>query len=158
MIEQIVNNWTTGVEQELIQNYNKLGLRASGAWASSISNEQKTTQTNINVKIFGNDYTQYLENGRGKNKNQSPEGLRKWVGWAGSTFLKDWVKAKGKNISPFAIAYKIAREGIKVPNANNKGGLVTDVITDQKIKQLYKEVGGVLINEIKSDIINDFKS
>ena len=93
-----------------------------------------------------------MVHGRGKNSSQDKDAVRKWVGWAGSTFLKKWVGDKGLDISPFVVAYKIARQGIRVPNENNDGMLISEVITAQSISGLLEKMGAYIITDIKTDI------
>ena len=92
-----------------------------------------------------------METGRKPNINQ--ENIRAWVGWSGSTILKEWVKRKSISANPFAVAYKIAREGITVPNKYNKGNLVSDVITKERINKLLKNINNAIITNLKSDVI-----
>jgi len=156
-MNKFVEKWSDGTIDLLKQNYNKLGLKASGKWANDLESQNKISTTNINIKILGSNYTYYLENGRLPNKNQDKTALQKWVGWAGSTFLKDWITQKGINANPFAVAWKIARKGIKVPNANNTGGLVSDVITKQRIQILLDDLKAFYVSDLKSDIIKQLK-
>lgn len=153
MIKQLVEDWDKGVKSDLVANYIRLGLKASGEWEQELESRISVTADNINIKYLGAPYTEQLERGRRPNKNQSPSKLRAWVGWAGSTFLKDWVRNKGLDINPFAVAYKIAREGIKVPNPNNAGGLVSDVINESRIQNLIDELKIFVIEDIKSDVL-----
>lgn len=99
-IEKIVDEV---IQRFLIPKFRELGMRASGEWEENVHARGN--------EIWGRDYTEYLSDGRPPNKDQDPEALHRWVGWAGSTFLKDWVQNKGLNVSPYAVAYKIAREG-----------------------------------------------
>jgi hypothetical protein len=157
MIEQIIDNWLTDIETDLIANYDRLGLRASGDWANSLEKFQKKEGKYLKVGILGNDYTIYLEDGRRPNKNQSDDKLKAWVGWAGSTFLKEWVDNKNIDASPYAIAWKIAREGWTVPNKNNKGGLVSDVVNVESIRDLSREISLSIIKEFRDGTINTFR-
>jgi len=157
MIEQVINKWLSEMKRDLISNYDKLGLRASGDWAKSLEEFQKISDSTIKAGILGNDYTVYLEQGRRPNRNQSPEALRAWVGYAGSTFLKEWVDKKGINVNPYAVAWKIAREGWEVPNRHNKGGLVSDVVNRSKMIDLIRSIGNYFISSFRSDVINKFK-
>ena len=111
-IQQILNDWSERTKQELISTYRNKGLKASGAFENGLT----TDTTENRTQIWTVPHTLYMVNGRGKNSSQDKEAVRKWVGWAGSTFLKKWVEDKGLDISPFAVAYKIARQGIRVPN------------------------------------------
>ena len=126
-----------------------MGLKASGAFEDGLSTETDENST----KIWTVPHTWYMVNGRGANSKQSEEDVKKWVGWAGSTFLKKWVDDKGLSISPFAVAYKIAREGIRVPNQYNDGTLISSVINDNSIERLLSDMGIFEIKEIKSEII-----
>lgn len=153
MIKELVEDWTRKIEAGLINNYNRLGLNASGDWGREVESVSKVSQTTINIKFLGAPYTGVLTEGRKPNKNQDPSVLHKWVGWAGSTILKDWVNQKGISANPFAVAYKIAREGIKVPNPNNPGTLISDVINEKTIQDLIDSLRIFVIDDIKSDVI-----
>lgn len=152
--EKIIK-WLDETKADLISNYDRLGLRASGNWANDLETGFIQNKTGYKIFIKGSQYTGVLEYGRKPNSNQ--ENLRSFVGWAGNTWLKDWVQKKGLNISPFAIAYKIGREGIQVPNKFNKGGLVNDVLTKERIDKLVNELGMVYIESIKSDLLKQYK-
>lgn len=163
--EEIINNWLEDSRTDLIENYKRLGLKASGKWAESLESFIEQNGKQKTIGISGQHYTFYIQNYRGKNKKQSDEDVRKWVGWAasegleskGGSFISNWVKDKGLIINPFAVAYKIARKGWVVPNRFNAGGLVSDVITKDRISQLNVDLTQNAITEFKSTIIKEFK-
>ena len=147
-IQQILHEWSERTRQELIDKYRSMGLKASGAFEEGLTTETSETKT----AIWTVPHTWFMVNGRNKNSNQDEKAINKWVGWAGSTFLKKWVSDKGLDISPFAVAYKIARQGIRVPNENNDGMLISEVITSQSISGLLEKMGAYIITDIKTDI------
>ena len=147
-IQQILNDWSERTRQELIDKYRSMGLKASGAFEDGLTVETSETKT----AIWTVPHTWFMVNGRNQNYNQDEKAIKKWVGWAGSTFLKKWVEDKGLDISPFAVAYKIAREGIKVPNQHNDGTLIKSVINDNSISGLLSQMGIYVIKNIKTDI------
>ena len=98
-----------------------------------------------------------MTQGRVKNSKQTPEQLRAFVGWAGSTFLADWVKNKGLSISPYAVAWKIARDGVKVPNRFNDGQLLEETFTAANIEKLNEKVGVILVESLKSKYIKSWQ-
>lgn len=157
-VESIISKWLNDAEKDLVKNYDKLGLRASGNWAKELEQINEVTTNRIKVGMLGAQYTGAIETGRSKNKNQSEKAIRAWVGWAGSTFLKQWVEDKKIDVSPFAVAYKIAREGWKVPNKFNAGGLVSDVITRKRINELMRDLLFSRIEDFQSEIIKDLKN
>ena len=152
-IQFILNEWAERTKQELIDKYKSMGLKASGAFEDGLSTETDENST----KIWTVPHTWFMVNGRGANSKQSEEDVKKWVGWAGSTFLKKWVDDKGLSISPFAVAYKIAREGIRVPNQYNDGTLISSVINDNSIERLLSDMGIFTIKDIKSEIIKTWQ-
>ena len=152
-IQLILSEWAERTKQELIDKYKSMGLKASGAFEDGLSTETDENST----KIWTVPHTWYMVNGRNQNIKQDKESIKKWVGWAGSTFLKKWVEDKGLDISPFAVAYKIAREGIRVPNQYNDGTLISSVINDNSIERLLSEIGVFTIKDIKSEIIKTWQ-
>ena len=150
-----INKELDKLHEDLVKNYDKLGLRASGRWANELENFSNESGKGYHFGILGASYTGAIESGRKPNRNQ--KNIRAFVGWAGSTFLKQWVKDKGLNISPYAVAYKIAREGVKVPNEFNKGGLVSDVITEERLMPFTKIVAIGMLEGLRSDIRNILK-
>ena len=100
--EEILNEV---INRFLIPKYDALGMRTTGNWAQKL-------EAKGNV-IRGEKYTEQLVWGRRPNDNQDPEAIRKWAVGVGSPggYIYEWARAKGVNIPPIAIAYKIAREG-----------------------------------------------
>lgn len=96
------------IDEFLIPKFKELNMNASGKWIASLETERRAPNVGV---IRGIDYSYYLVNGRGANQDQSPEGLRAWAVWAGNTFIKDWVQAKGLTANPIAVAMSIAKKG-----------------------------------------------
>ena len=149
-----INEELERVKKDLIKSYDEKGLRASGRFAKELESFSRETKDGYSFGILGVDYSGALQGGRIKNRNQSPEGLKAFVGWAGSTFLKQWVKDKGLTISPFAVAWKIAREGVRVPNQYNKGGVLSDVLNAKTIEPFMEIIKFAHVEELRSDIKN----
>lgn len=106
--ESLINEILTDVvEMYLKPKFIELGMNASGQWLRSLE-----VRASLNRgEIRGMDYTKYLANGRGKNKDQSEEGINHFTRWAGHYIFKPWAEAKGISINPYAVARKIAKEG-----------------------------------------------
>lgn len=142
-IERII---TDVINLFLIPKFRELGMPASGEWEQNVharSNE-----------IWGRDYTEYLAQGRPPNQDQSPEALKRWVGWAGNTILKDWVQRKGLNINPFAVAYKIAREGT---DYYPQGTDLLEVLYSQEVTDyIAQEVGRIIVAHFQTEFKREF--
>jgi hypothetical protein len=149
---QTIEQWTADQAMDLIQNYDRLGLRASGKFAKDLETKVEEQGTKWTITFLGSKHSQFMVAGRGANKNQDKDSIKAFVGWAGSTFLKQWVQDKGLNVSPFAVAYKIARKGINVPNSFNTGTLLSDVFTPEKLDELLRSISMTIIGDVRTDI------
>ena len=114
MIDEIVTNWLNDSQDALVDNYKKLGLRASGNWPNELETYSNITPTKITAGIKGAAYTGALTGGRSPNKDASDEAIWKWAKWASATIIKKWVADKGLNLNPFGVAYHIAKYGWKI--------------------------------------------
>jgi len=156
-IEEISKQWIEEAKLRIVKQYNDLGLKASGKFERDIEDIVEVEPKGLRLAVLGVNYSAVMVSGRMANKDQSPEGLRKFVGWAGNTILKQWVQDKGLTISPFAVAYSIARKGIMVPNQYNSGALLDTAATEGDLNALGIAIGTAKIVEIRSDIIKRLK-
>ena len=138
-MSEILRVWLEEQKTGIIANYNAKGRRASGRFERETFVQMDTNKG----AIMSPRYAGVMLFGRRANSNQDSKAIRSWVGWAGSTFLKDWVQNKGLSISPFAVAYKIAQKGIAEPTPPN--GLVTEVVNEDAIKELGRRLAKDLI-------------
>ena len=138
-MSEILRTWLEEQKTGIIANYNAKGRKASGRF-------ERETYVQVDTNkgaIMAPRYAGVMPFGRRPNFNQDPKAIKSWVGWAGSTILKDWVQNKGLSINPYAVAYKIARKGIAEPTPPN--GLVTEVVDDEAIKELGRRLAQDII-------------
>ena len=133
-MSDILRVWLEEQKTGIIANYNAKGRRASGRFERETYVQMDTNKG----AIMSPRYAGVMLFGRRANTNQDPKAIRSWVIWAGSTFLKDWVQNKGVSRNPFAVAYKIASDGIEEPTPPN--GMVTEVVNADAIKDLGKRL------------------
>lgn len=152
-----VQQWLDDTLKALITSYETEGRKASGNWANQLEGVNERKGDSIIVTILGEKYTGAFETGRKPNTDQSPEAIKRWVGWAGNTIIADWVSDKGLSINPFAVAYKLATKGVEIPNRFNTGDMVGRTINDSRIKELIKAVGFAQSVELTSDVIRRLK-
>lgn len=146
MVDDILKQWMEERRVVLLTNYEP--RKASGKFGESLNIQSEPNR----AVMLGDSHVWYMVNGRQPNKDQSPEAIRNFVGFAGSTFLADWVQQKGLSISPYAVAYHIARNGITVPNAHNDGRLLDDTFTDESVQDLQRRLTNNFVTQITSDI------
>lgn len=134
------------IDKFMIPRYLHLNMKASGEWEKTL--EAQRTGTNSAV-IRGRFYSEFLAKGRQPNRDQSPEGIRRWAVWAGKTFIKEWAEIKGISIDPIAIAYSIAKKGT---SWKRKGGsdlleVLTEPETVQYVQQRLKAIAQASVTE-----------
>lgn len=147
-----VTEWLGLAKNELIKNYHGFGLKASGKWENDLESYIEENKNGIKFGIKGAYYTYWMENGRGP----TSEGKRGRL----YGIILNWVKQKGISTSKLSqksfawvVAQKIDREGIKVPNRFNPGGLVETSISNTLIEKLKTEISVVYQQRLKSDVI-----
>ncbi len=147
-----VEEWLSETTTALIEKYNRLGLRASGEWEQSLKGTQEETETGVKVIILGAKYTEQLSIGRRPGKMPPRQVILNWIR------EKNIQSELKQQTLAYLIQRKIGTEGIKVPNKYNAGGLVSDVLTNERINELIKNVGNVVLREQRSDILTSLKN
>ena len=152
----IYSKYINKLKSELIKKYDQHGLRASGQY----EDELQDILSRDNIKLLGAFHSYFMEFGRGPNKN--PEDYKKlapviyrWIDQKDS--LPAFFKENQKSMS-FAIAHKIANEGIKVPNKHNKGKVISSVVEnfiENEIPKMLNEIELIEVKNIESDFVND---
>lgn len=134
------------LKQELISEYDRKGMRASGTFADEL--EVKVEGGN-NAKLLGAPHTLQLEDGRGATSSGATKGSPPLI-----EKIKQWIRQKGiisdiKNDEDgstlaFLIARKIHREGWKREGRGGVG-LISAVVTDQRMQKIIDAVGPLLV-------------
>ena len=153
MIAEKVEKYFNTTVKELIENYDRLGLRSSGRYARELKVVITKNGSKINAKITGPVESIFMEQGRGPNKDKSHKSVQ-----ALGHILEQWVKDKGIDVNPYAAAHKIVNKGITVPNPHNKGGVISDIINDEWKQGLTDMLRFDVIKGIKSDVLTAFKA
>ena len=154
--EVIYQKYLERLRLKFIAKYDELGLRASGKFEDSLEG----VASKGSMVMYGAFHSQYMENGRGT----GPADYRKLA-----PFIREWIEVKQglpaifyekKESMAFAIAHKIASEGITVPNEHNAGKVISEVVNDFLGKDIYEmldELGDVWLSRIKADVIGILK-
>ena len=151
----IVKEWMEGVQGDLIANYDRLGLRASGSFARSLEPVVTERPHGYNIKMKAARHSYFMEHGRRPNTEKSPAAAKRLY-----PIIKQWVQDKGlpfDNRRVFAICLKIVYKGIRVPNRYNPGGVISEVVTEQRMRQLASSLGRNILLEFQSFVIKEFK-
>ena len=151
----IYSKYINKLKDQLVKEYDRQGLRASGKY----EDELQDILSLDNIKLLGAFYSYFMEFGRGANKN--PDDYKKLVPviyrWIDNKDgLPAFFKENQKSMS-FAIAHKIANEGIQVPNKHNKGKVISSVVEnfiENEIPKMLNEIELIEVQNIESDFVN----
>jgi len=151
-ISERLEQWAESIRVDLVENYDKKGLRASGAYAKSLNWKVNTTAKGFQVVMLGARHSEFMENGRRPNQVPSVEGAKKLY-----PIIIQWNKDKNLNFDKgklFAICLKIVYSGIQVPNRHNSGGVISEVVNMENLNKIKKDIGLITIDNIKSEVLN----
>jgi hypothetical protein len=150
--KEIYTRYMDRFKKALIENYDKLGLRASGEFADSLEyNIQKNK-----LVMLGALHSIFMEKGRGPGGFPPLKTIEEWI--ETKRGLPAIFLEKKKQFA-YLIARKIANEGIDVPNEHNAGNVISDVVTlflGEYLYELFDEIGEEYMREFdfQSDIRN----
>jgi hypothetical protein len=154
MIKDIFQRYLEQTKVDVIANYDRLGLRASGKFADGMEVKVSDTGKALHGEILSEGHGWFLEKGRSPNKKATKGQI-----YFMSKILEEWAKDKGIVLgSPWMAAKKIVEKGIQVPNAHNKGTVFSDVINDKWEDELLNRLGTYYIKLIKTDIETNLKT
>ncbi len=154
-VRDIVTEWMGDTKEELIVNYDRQGLRASGSYARSLEEVITERPNGFNLKMKAAKHAYWMENGRRPNTKKTKGQAAFLV-----PVIKQWASDKNFIFSDghiFAICMKIVYRGINVPNKYNPGGVVSDVITDKRINDLINNIGRNILGDFQSTVIKTLK-
>jgi hypothetical protein len=150
MVGDILSAWMQEAKQSFIDEYNRSGRRASGRMERETDivvlderHQQIVTSKYIGALVGGRKPTSTTTKG-------SPtlrEVILEWIDDKGIT-PKDGTK---ESLS-YAIAQKIHKDGIKVPNKYNDGTILQKAFPTTLIDKLNKELGRFYTTEIIKEI------
>ena len=142
-VGEILDKNGQSLVRDLQQSMADKRLNASGETSRSITYEVEETLTKSTLIIKANRSIGALQYGR------------RAGGWPPRNVIRQWIDDKAINpgeISKDSLAFLIQRKigtlGIKVPNRFNPGGVISDVITDDRIDKIFKEVKVASVNRL----------
>jgi hypothetical protein len=143
----IIEDGMNTLRERLIDKQQAMGLRDRGLSAKSLSVSVASTDTTIAGQLMGFERWKWQESGHGPTPSRKPS--RELV-----EEIRAWTKRKGIEIkAAYPIALKIAREGTKVPNKHNPGGVLSSVLTAEAANSIIgSRLRTAVFNEVKSSL------
>lgn len=151
-LNQIYAQWLDETQVKLIDEYQKLGFRASGTYAKQL---EPFIQSN-KIGMLGANYSEYMARGRGVTSPSKRGRL--------AAVMLQWINDKGitpreasitKEALSWMIATKIDREGYSV---KSREGVITNVVNDVWIAELFRRIGNVEIERVKLELTQILKA
>lgn len=143
------------IERFVLPDYERRGHNVTGELRDSFKAEARGT-TGV---IVGKHYAEYLVHGRPPNKDQSDDAIKNFTRWAGATFIGDWVEERGLKINPYALAWKIARDGTKIYEEG--GSTLFEILDSAEVREfILQELGRAIrvnVNNVLRDSLNKLK-
>ena len=134
----------------MIAEYDRLRFRASGNYANSLEPQVEQAFNTTKIRMLGSAYAEQMQFGRRPTQNsgngQLKAAILQWISDKGITPRE---AAMTKETLAFLIARKIHRKGYSIAG---REGVISNVITDEWIKELLKRAGEVELNRVTSDI------
>ena len=124
-----------GVRDEIVANYYKMKLNASGEFAE----KTQVVEDGKSIKIVAPSYVYQMEDGRRAGTMPPVSVIRKWI--------RDKNANAGTDIpeeAAWAIAYVIKRDGIRVPNPHNAGGVVSSILNPALIQRITLDINKII--------------
>ena len=115
------------IRDEIVANYYRMRLNASGRF----DRETEVVEYAGGVKIESPAYIYQMEDGRAAGSFPPVSAIKQWI--------KDKNANAGTDIpeeAAYAIAYVIKRDGIRVPNEHNEGGVASKILTPEMVRTL----------------------
>ena len=162
--KSLIQAWAESIKNDIGTNYRRIehfGIFAKDEnWDQLLTDKVEQTTNGWKVTIFGPYYSYWLQNGRGPTVNKTPHSptVREVVyRWIKKYNIQAYdPKYNQKSLSYF-ISKSIHEKGIKVPGKYNPGGLVSDVITKERIDTMLRDLSLYMIGDIRSDVIKTLK-
>ena len=123
------------VRDEIVANYYKMKLNASGEFAE----KTQVVEDGKSIKIVAPAYVYQMEDGRRAGTMPPVSVIRKWI--------QDKNANAGTDIpesAAWAIAYTIKQDGIRVPNPHNAGGVVSSILNPALVQRITVDINKII--------------
>jgi len=149
----ILSNAGQSTIDKIRQNMSSTGTDASGESSRSLKYEVTETGTKANLKITAKPFFMVVETGR-KPTPQFTKPSEEFV-----DRIKSWLTARGKDQGPaYAIAKSIHKSGTKLWQQGGRTDIVSNVINQNRIEELSRELLQSFAKFYLVSVANTFKN
>lgn len=142
----ILKKWLDDSKAQIIINYDRDNMRASGSFAKSLKTEVTQTPSTLKGFLIGANHSLFVDQGRKKGKRPPISAIKKWI---------EDRRIKPNDISinslAFLIARKIGEKGWQ-PKNTYPNGVISSVINQQSIDKLLLSLRKSTADNVKSEL------
>lgn len=155
--EKIISDFLNVIKDEITQRSIMAGQRVTGETLDSL----EVMASDLKGTLSGNAYIMVLEDGRGPTKKGNSGGpklkdiILDWMDNRGIDTIENQSKRKG---IAYAIARNIHENGNALFQAGGHSGVISGVITDQRITAFVEAFGVITYNNFKDQVFEIFKN
>ncbi|WP_187774826.1 hypothetical protein [Pedobacter sp. BS3] len=120
------------------------------ATRKTIDSFEVITPNDVSAELWAAKWVMALEDGRKPTSHTGP------FQSAGKTLvesIKEWIAAKKLDLNPYAVARKIHAEGTKLYRQGGKSGVISTVITEQRLSNLVEIFADQYLSSLESNLL-----
>ena len=149
-IISILNAYGNSTVQAIRNNLASTGTNATGKTSQSLRFEVKNEGSKITLKIIGKPYLAVVETGR----KDTPQYEKPSVEFVAS--IQEWMNAKGKEGSAYAIAKSIHQHGTKLFQKGGRQDIISNVINQGLVNNISKDILNKFANDLLLNIRQEY--
>lgn len=150
-IISILNQYGTSTVEQIRQNLSSTGTNATGKTAQSLRYEVTNEGTKATLKVVGKPFFAVVETGRKPTPSYKPS--KAFV-----ASIQEWMNAKGKTGSAYAIAQSIHKKGSKLFRDGGRSDIYSNVINQNLVDKISLDLLNKFAQQFMTNVVNLFKN
>lgn len=147
----ILSKYGQSTVDQIRENLSSTGTNATGKTAKSLRYEVKTEGTKTTLKVLGKPYFSVVETGRRPTPEYKPS--KQFV-----DSIKEWMAAKGKEGSAYAIALSIHKKGSKLFRDGGRKDIISNVVNQNLVDKISAELLDKFADQVLRNIVEVYGS
>lgn len=150
-IISILNQYGSSTVEQIRQNLSSTGTTTTGKTAQSLRYEVTNEGTKATLKVVGKPFFAVVETGRKPTPSYKPS--KQFV-----ASIQEWMDAKGKTGSAYAIAQSIHKKGSKLFRDGGRSDIYSNVINQNLVDKISLDLLNKFAQQFMTNVVNLFKN
>jgi len=147
----ILSKYGQSTVDQIRENLSSTGTNATGKTSRSLRYEVKKEGNKTTLKVLGKPYFAVVETGRRPTPDYKPS--RQFV-----DSIKEWMDAKGKQGSAYAIALAIHKRGTKLYRDGGRTDIISNVVNQNLVDKISAELLDKFADELLRNVVEVYGS